>query len=116
MQLHERRGRISRSAKLPLSKDESLVVQFKSWARSELETLTVNKAQAWVNKSLLKDWSAKDLDNLKIRYPVSCNIVARWMLEAGFIYERHKKLYYLDPHKDTDVLADQNKYITEFFE
>jgi hypothetical protein len=84
------RGRLSRSAKSPFSEDESLVVQFKSWARSDLETLTVNIAQAWVNKTLLKDWSAKDLDNSKILYPVSSNIAAQRMLEAGFKYKRHK--------------------------
>jgi hypothetical protein len=131
LQLHERRetkkgaglkwmrssrGRYSRSAKSPFSEDESLMVQFKSWARSDLETLTVNKAQAWVNKTLLKDWSAEDLDNSKILFPVSRNIAARWMLEAGFKYERHKKSYYVDRHEDTDVLADRNKYIAEFFE
>jgi hypothetical protein len=109
------RGRTSRSAKSPFSEDESLMVQFKSWARSDLETLTVNKAQAWINKTLLKDWSAEDLDNSKILFPVSRNIAARWMLEAGFKYERHKKSYYVDRHEDTDVLADRNKYIAEFF-
>jgi hypothetical protein len=131
LQLHERqenkkgvilkwmrssRGRTSRSAKSPFSEDESLMVQFKSWARSDLETLTVNKTQAWVNKILLKDWSAEDLDNSKILFPVSRNIAARWMLEAGFKYERHKKSYYVDRHEDTDVLADRKKYIAEFFD
>jgi hypothetical protein len=131
LQLHERqlskkgdvlkwmrssRGRTSRSAKSPFSEDESLMVQFKSWARSDLETLTVNKAQAWVNKTLLTDWSAHDLENSKILFPVSRNIAARWMLEAGFKYERHKKSYYVDRHEDTDVLADRKKYIAEFFE
>jgi hypothetical protein len=131
LQLHERRdtekeiplkwmrssrGRYSRSAKSPFSEDESLMVQFKSWARSDLETLTVNKAQAWINKTLLKDWSAEDLENSKILFPVSRNIAARWMLEAGFKYERHKKSYYVDRHEDTDVLADRNTYIAEFFE
>jgi hypothetical protein len=77
----------------------------------------VNKAQAWVNKILLKDRSAEDLDSSKILYPVSRNhIAARWMLEAGFKYERHKKLYYIDRHEDTDVLADRKKYIAEFFD
>jgi hypothetical protein len=110
------RRRLSRSAKLPFSEDESLMVQFKSWTCSDLETLTVNKAQAWINKTLLKDWSAEDLDNLKNLYPVSRNIVARWMLEAGFKYQRHKKTYYIDCHEDTDVLAHRNKYIAEFFD
>ena len=110
------RGSVSRSAKSPFSVDESLMVQFKPWARSDLETLTVNKAQAWINKVLLKDWSAEDLDNSKILYPVSRNIAARWMLEAGFKYERHKKSYYVDRHEDTNVLADWNKYIAEFFD
>jgi hypothetical protein len=111
LQLHERRdnknvfvlkwmrssrGRLSRSAKSPFSEDESLMVQFKSWARSGLETLTLNKAQAWINKTQLKDWSTEDLDNSKILYPVSRNIAARWMLEAGFKYERHKKSNYVD--------------------
>jgi hypothetical protein len=109
------RGRLSRSAKSPFSKDESLMVQFKSWARSDLETLTVNKAQARIIKTLMKDWSAEDLDNSKILYPVSRNIAARCMLEAGFKYERHKQLYYVDCHEDTNVLADWNKCIAEFF-
>jgi hypothetical protein len=62
---------ITRSAKLPFLEDESLMVQFKSWAHSDLDTLTaVNKVQTWVNKYLLKDWSANDLDNSKIPYPV----------------------------------------------
>jgi hypothetical protein len=91
------------------------MVQVKTWTRSDLETFTVNKAQAWINKTLLKDWSAEDLDNSKILYPIYRNIAARWMLEAGFKYERHKKLYCVDCHEDTDVLADQNKYIAEFF-
>jgi hypothetical protein len=114
--LRSSRGRISRSAKSPFSEDESLMVQFKSWARSDLETMTVKRAQTWVNQTLLRDWSAQDLNNSKILYPVSMNIAARWMLEAGFKYERHKKSYYVDRHEDTDVLADRNKYIAEFFE
>jgi hypothetical protein len=84
--------------------DESLMVQFKSWACSDLETLTVNKVQAWVNKNLLKDWSAKDLDNSTILFPVSRNAAAQWMLEAGFKYKRHKTLYYVDWHEDTNIL------------
>jgi hypothetical protein len=76
----------------------------------------VKKAQAWINQILLKDWSAEDLNNSKILYPVSNNIAARWMLEAGFKYERHKKSYYVDRHEDTDVLADRNKYMAEFFD
>jgi hypothetical protein len=77
--------------------------------------LTVNKAQAWVNKTLLTDWSAHDLENSKILFPVSRNIAARWIIEAGFKYEQHKKSYYVDWHEDTDVLANGNKYIAEFF-
>jgi hypothetical protein len=38
------------------------------------------------------------------------------MLEVGFTYKRHKKLYCADWHNDTDVLANQNKYIAEFFD
>jgi hypothetical protein len=83
------------------------MVQFKSWAQSDLETLIVNKAQAWINKTLLKDWSAEDLDNSKILYPVSRNIDARLMLEAGIKYKRHKKSYYFDRHEGTGVLADR---------
>ena len=114
--LRSSRGRISRSAKSPFSEDESLNMQFKSWARSDLETMTVYKAQAWINNILLRDWSAEDLNNSKILYPVSSNIAARWMLEAGFKYQRHKKSYYVDRHEDTDVLADRNKYIAQFFD
>jgi hypothetical protein len=115
--MHSSRGKSSRSAKSPFSEDESLMVQFRSWAGSDLETLTVNKAQAWIDITLLKDWSAEDLEYSEILYPLSRNIAACWILEADFKYERHKIFYYIDRHKGTDVLADQNKYIiTKFFD
>jgi hypothetical protein len=38
------------------------------------------------------------------------------MLEAGFKYERHKKLYSGDRREDTDVLADRKRYIAKFLD
>jgi hypothetical protein len=82
--MHSSRQRVSWSAHSPFPEDKSLLVRFKFWARSDLETLTVNKVQAWIDEILLKDWSADDFYNNKILHPVSCNMTARWMIEAGF--------------------------------
>ena len=78
------RGASSSEACSPFSKDKSLLIQFKAWARSDLEKLTVKKATRWVNEKLLAEWTATNLKNSNIVYPVKENVVARWMREAGF--------------------------------
>jgi hypothetical protein len=99
---------------LPFAEDEHLVLQFKLWARSDLEHLTVGKAAIWVNEDLLNDWTTQQLRNYQISYPVSNYVVGRWMREAGFRYAGHKKSYYVDRHKDDDVVEDRNRNVVVF--
>jgi hypothetical protein len=108
------RGRGSSAAKSPFAEDENLLLQFKLWARSDLEHLTVGKASIWVNEELLKDWTTQQLRNYQISYPVSNYVVGRWMREAGFRYAGHKKSYYVDRHEDDDVVEDRNRYVVVF--
>lgn len=124
LQLHEttelrfkrsNRGRDSFHARSPFAEDELLLVQFKSWARIDLEHLSIKKSQDFINSKLLADWTAQQLSVYKISYPVTEYIVARWMKEAGFRYEKHKKSYYVDRHEDPDVVSDRKSYLTQFF-
>jgi hypothetical protein len=110
------RGRESAAAKSPFLEDESLTIKFKAWARGDLEHLTVSKVTEWVNTDLLKDWTANQFLTNRINYPVSQNVAARWMREAGFCYCGHKKSYYVDRHEDTDVVESRNEYIVTCFE
>ena len=87
-----KRGRQSSQAKSPFGEDELLTTQFKGWARSDLEHLSIQKAQNFINNQLLADWIAHQLNANKISYPVTEYIVGRWMREAGFMYELHKKV------------------------
>ena len=102
------RGRQSFQAKSPFSDSEDLSVQLKSWARADIEHLTIQKAARFVNEELLSDWTADQFRSHRIQYPVSEHIVSRWMREAGFSYEAHKKSYYVDRHEDDDVVAGQH--------
>jgi len=63
-----------------------LIIQFKSWAKSDHENLTIENATNWINNAFLNEWTAKELTNYKISYPVSKHIVASRMKEAGFHY------------------------------
>jgi len=49
------RGRKSYFAKSPFTEDESLMVQFKSWAQQDIEHLTIKKTQEFVTNKLLYD-------------------------------------------------------------
>lgn len=109
------RGHSSDKAKSPFLEDESLLMQFKSWARSDLEHLNTKKATDWINTELLKDWTTEQFERNKISYPVSTYVASRWMHEAGFKYERHKKSYYVDRHEDKDVVQSRIEYIETFF-
>ena len=121
LQLHEttqlrfkrsNRGRDSFQARTPFAEDELLLVQFKGWAQIDLEHLSIKKSQDFINSKLLADWTAQQLSVYKISYPVTEYIVARWMKEAGFRYEKHKKSYYVDRHEDPDVVSDRKSYLT----
>lgn len=109
------RGRQSSQAKSPFGEDELLTTQFKGWARSDLEHLSIQKVQNFINNRLLADWTAHQLNANTISYPVTEYIVGRWMREAGFRYELHKKSYYVDRHEDPDVISDRVSYLDTFF-
>ena len=112
---HSYEGRASYFAKSPFGENKYLNMQLKSWARQDLEHLSIRKAQNFVNLNLLSDWTAQQLETNKISYPVSEYVVARWMKEAGFSYEVHKKSYYVDRHKDEDVVSNRKAYLINFF-
>ena len=52
-------GKSSSMACSPYAEDESLLVEFKSWAWSDLDKLTIKKAAEWVNKKVCRELSAK---------------------------------------------------------
>ena len=84
------RGRKSYFAKSPFAEDESLMVMFKSWARQDIEHLTIQKTTEFVTNKLLCNWTAAQLQTHKTAFPVSEYVVSRWMKEAGLKYEKHK--------------------------
>jgi hypothetical protein len=103
------RGRQSFQAKSPFSDNGDLSVQLKSWARADIEHLTIQKAARFVNEELLSDWTADQFRSNRIQYPVSEHIISHWMREASFLYEAHKKSYcYIDRHEDEDTVADRH--------
>ena len=71
------RGRASYFAKSPFAEDELLLMQFKSWARQDLEHLNIHKSREFINLKLLSDWTVQQLETNKILYPVSEFIVSR---------------------------------------
>ena len=74
-----KRGRESYLEISPFMEDELLLTQFKSWARIDLEHLSVQKSQDFINTKLLADWTAHQLCVNIISYPVAEFIVTRWM-------------------------------------
>ena len=84
-----KRGKDSHFALSPFAEDESLTVQLKSWARQDIEHMTVSKTQGFINTKLLMDWTAEQFSTYKISFPVSESVTARWIKEAGFKYEQH---------------------------
>lgn len=70
------RGSSSAAATSPFQEDESLLVQFKAWARSDLEHLTIKKATEWTNEKLLAGWTMEQLKAMNISVPVKANVVA----------------------------------------
>ena len=110
------RGSSSAAAISPFAEDESLLVQFKAWACSDLEHLTIKKARDWVNEKLLAEFTVENLRALNISYPVKENVVSNWMREAGFRYAAYKKSYYMDRHEAPDIVADREKYLVRNFD
>jgi hypothetical protein len=111
------KGKVKWAAKSPFQNDESMMIQFKSWARADLEHLTVEKCANWINETLLSDWTSEQLKsqlNIKL-FPVQPQIVRRWMRDAGFKYEAYFKCYYVDCHEDPDVVEDRGEYIPKCF-
>ena len=109
------RGRGAYFMKSPFAEDESLSISFKAWARQDLEHLSVKKSWDFINLKLLSNWTAKQLETNRISYPVSEYIISRWMKEAGFKYELHKKSYYFDRHEDDDVVSYRKTYLIQQF-
>ena len=105
------RGSSSAETISPFAEDESLFIQFKSWARCDLENLTIKRAAEWVNNKVLAEWTVQDMLSHNIAVAVKLNDVSRWMREAGFKYVAYKKSYYVDRHEAADVIADRNKYL-----
>jgi len=55
---HSTRGHKSYFAKSPFAEDDSLMVMFKSWARQDIEQLTIQKTTEFVTNKLLCNWTA----------------------------------------------------------
>jgi hypothetical protein len=74
------------AAKSPFAEDESLMIQLKGWGWANLEKLSVDSAQDWINETLLSKWTTEQLTNLNITYPVTThNVISScWMSEASF--------------------------------
>ena len=89
-------------------------MQFKIWSRQDPNPLSVKHSHEFNNLTLLADCIAKQLKNYKTSFPVSEHIVLRWTKESGFRYEKHKKSYYVDRHKDPYVVHDRNTYLITF--
>ena len=107
------RGKSSAQAKSPFLENEQLTIQFKMWARADIEHLNIQKSHEFINDKLLKHWTTEQLAQNKISYPVSMHVCSRWMKEAGFKYQRHQKSYMVDRHEDPDVVEDRNGYVNQ---
>ena len=74
--IRSRRGRQTNIAKSPFSENEELTISFKMWARSDIENLSILKAHNFINNKLLVNWTAAQLANNKITFPVSLHVVS----------------------------------------
>ena len=107
------RGKVKQKAISPFTEkegDEGLYLQFTSWARCDLEHLTIQKATNYINNTLIKDMLPAEMDKLNIQYPVKCSVVSGWMKECGFHYAPYKKSYEVTTHNRDDVVKDRKKY------
>jgi hypothetical protein len=110
------RGRASDAARSPFAEDEMMMMQLKAWGRANLEKLSVDSAREWINETMLSKFTPKEFTNLNISYPVTPHIASRWLREAGFRYEAHRKSYYVDRHEAPDVVHTRKKYVRRSFE
>jgi hypothetical protein len=92
--------------------DEQFAMEFKTWAKANLETLTINGATAKLS-TMLGDWTAKQLDHLNIEMPLKPWTVSRWMQDAGFVYSVYKKKYFVNTHEKDDVVKHRQAYVAE---
>jgi hypothetical protein len=109
------RGRASDAARSPFNEDEGMMMQLKGWGRANLEKLSVDSAREWINETMLSKFTAEQFTNLNISYPVSPHIASRWLREAGFRYEAHRKSYYVDRHEAPNVVHTRKKYVGRCF-
>jgi hypothetical protein len=109
------RGRASDAARSPFNEDEGMMMQLKGWGRANLEKLSVDSAREWINETMLSKFTAEQFTNLNISYPVTPHIASRWLREAGFRYEAHRKSYYVDRHEAPDVVHTRKKYVGRSF-
>jgi hypothetical protein len=65
--------------------DEGLTMKFKSWAKVNLEGLTILRATKYINQELCSDIQCDHAVNMGIEFPVSPATVSRWMKACGFI-------------------------------
>ena len=89
--------------------DEELTQNFKAWAKSNLEMLTIPEVTKWLDDRL-GDWTKTSLDALNIKLPLKPHTVSKWMHDAGFVYSQYKKCYCVNTHKKEDVITDRKKY------
>jgi len=80
------RGRHDRLAKSPFAEDELLTMQFKTWARQDLEHFSIKKSHEFINNTLLASWTAQQLQINKISPPnyVLCGGDLLALLDAGY--------------------------------
>lgn len=79
-----------------------------------MEHLSAKNSQDFINTKLLDSWTAQKFHTNKIFYPVSEYIVPRWMKGVDFKYKKREKSYYVDRHKDEDVVSDHTAYLQRF--
>ena len=92
-----------------------MMMQLKGWGRANLEKFSVDSACKWINETMLSKFTAEQFTNLNISYPVSLHKASRWLREAGFRYEAHRKSYYVNRHEAPDVVHTRKKYVGRCF-
>jgi len=105
----------STGVRSPLEGDEELSLQFKTWAKANLEELTVQRAVEWLDEQL-GNWTAHELNNLNIKTPVPPHVASRWMRDAGFVYSQYKKSYAVNTHERPNVIAARKRYVFDCLE
>jgi hypothetical protein len=92
--------------------DEKFAMEFKAWAKANLETLTITGATAYFT-TMFGEWTAKQLDHLNIEMPLQPWTVSGWMRDAGFVYSVYKKKYFVNTHEEDDVVLHRELYCAE---